>query len=532
MKRKTIKTLVLSLAMLSPILCHTTAFAAENYGITYSGGEPLGSNNNVTISPTIVDSLSQILQTDGVELTYSNSSKWETGYTKTGEECRPTTYVKVTNSNPITENDNLSVTIPTDSYNINVDIKSISLDITSGNPNVAVGFQNEYSYVWGSIKEIYSDNSCTTPISGIDNLAWNGNKVFVETSIKIYKKGKSEVFTSDELYLGMTDIDAGQSYKVLNENNKIATDILYAKDPADLQPDASVTNLKNMFVTNDNYIYSQIANGASFNIDVKTRRSDVFLKLNTAAQAEGLRVVFGFTGDAGSGIEFYAKQYEVKYVADTGGKITGITDEQVISGKNPSGSSKQPDEEYKFTHWTTDVKLTLKDNRTIEAGEEISEEDIKNVVVHQNITFTAHFEPIIKYVVKYEADEGGKITGIAKEDVEAGNNPTGSKEEADKGYQLVNWTADVDVPLEDETTIKAGDPITAEQIKKVVVNQNITFTAHYKKQTTPVTPNTGASTKGLDAATIATISVIGVLGIALFIRFLPQITHKKIGFEK
>ena len=87
----------------------------------------------------------------------------------------------------------------------------------------------------------------------------------------------------------------------------------------------------------------------------------------------------------------------------------------------------------------------------------------------------------------------------------------------------------MDVILEDGTEIKAGNPITEEQIKQIIVDRDITFTSHYKK--IPVTPDTGATTNN-NITSVATVSTTGVLLTALFIYALPRLTHRKVWFKK
>ena len=87
----------------------------------------------------------------------------------------------------------------------------------------------------------------------------------------------------------------------------------------------------------------------------------------------------------------------------------------------------------------------------------------------------------------------------------------------------------MDVFLEDGTLIRAGDPITSEQIKTVVVDRDIKFTAIFEIDV--AVPNTGASTSETNAVAI-TFSVFGILLGALLIRSLPRLIHRKIEFNK
>lgn len=205
------------------------------------------------------------------------------------------------------------------------------------------------------------------------------------------------------MYFGLTDVDAGQSYKILNDGNKLSSSNMYAKSAELLQPEDS--DLRNMFVSSGNYIYSQYNADGHFNI--REKGNDVFVKLNEATQKDGLDVVFGFSGLAWSGVEYYAKQYTVNYISEDGGKITGLTEEKVMPEKNPSGSEATPNKDYKLDYWKADKDVTLEDGTVIKAGEKLTMEQIKQVVVDQDITFIA----VYKAVSPVSAPDTGVYTG-------------------------------------------------------------------------------------------------------------------------
>ena len=146
-----------------------------------------------------------------------------------------------------------------------------------------------------------------------------------------------------------------------------------------------------MFVSDGNYIYSQYSGREYFTTEDK---ANVFVTINKQTQAEGINVVYGYAVYAGSGIEFYAKQFTVKYLSDPNGKITGITEEDIISGNTPSGSTPTPNKDYEFDFWTADKPITLTDGTTIPAGKPITMDQIKQVVVSEDLIFTAHHKAI------------------------------------------------------------------------------------------------------------------------------------------
>ena len=152
--------------------------------------------------------------------------------------------------------------------------------------------------------------------------------------------------------------------------------------------------MKNKYNASSNYIYSQYnkdGDGKGFDIG---SGADVFVGMKSETLENGLDLVFGFVGKAGSGVEYYAKQFAVKYVSDKNGIITGIVDENIISGRNPSGSTSKPKENFEFAYWEADVDVTLVDGTVIKAGSKLSPDQVKKVVVNRDITFTAIHEDV------------------------------------------------------------------------------------------------------------------------------------------
>ncbi|MBR2998335.1 hypothetical protein IKF34_00950 [Candidatus Saccharibacteria bacterium] len=223
-------------------------------------------------------------------------------------------------------------------------------------------------------------------------------------------------------------------------------------------------------------------------------------------------------------------EYKVEYVSDKNGTITGKTDEGVEVGSNPTGSTEEPNAKYVFSHWTADKDVTLKDGKTIKKGESITDADIKNVVVTENITFTAH-NVKKQYAVTYTSDENGKITGITSEKVDVDGNPAGSKEKANDGYEFSHWIADKDVTLKDKSIIKKGEQIIGEQIKNVVVTEDIKFTAINMRKTA-AKPNTGMMTGETSSNVVGiTSSVIGLAAVTLA-GFIFSRVRSKRGVKK
>ena len=87
----------------------------------------------------------------------------------------------------------------------------------------------------------------------------------------------------------------------------------------------------------------------------------------------------------------------IKYTTDGNGQVkegenfVDKTNEEVEVKSNPKGTETKANEGYKFSHWTADKNIELSDGTEIKAGEEITEEQLKQAVITEPLTFTAHF---------------------------------------------------------------------------------------------------------------------------------------------
>ena len=371
-------TALASTLLLSTALCSTNVFADNPYGIDYSRGEPLNATN-VTINPNLITGLTPIINSSAgtfVEM----QGRWESGYLRdhANNTCHPVSYIMVTD----TTRPSSFITVQQDNYMYDIEIMRIYLEdsaISSSNPNewYSVAFSKPSAFNVGDV--LYSDAACTTLISGSKALsAQNADKIFLELGVRVRNALTLETIYSDQMYLGITDIDSGQSFKIENTDNRFTKENMFAMSAGALQP-TSGTDM-NMFNPGDHYIYSQ----GYFAI---TSGANIYTKLTEDGQHH-LDLIFGFNGPAASGIHYYAKQYTVTYMSDENGQITGITTEPVISNNNPTGTFELPDDNFFTTHWIADVTVNLDDGRTIEAGKPLTAEQIKRVIVHQDITFT------------------------------------------------------------------------------------------------------------------------------------------------
>ena len=74
-----------------------------------------------------------------------------------------------------------------------------------------------------------------------------------------------------------------------------------------------------------------------------------------------------------------------------GEKFVDNTKEEVELKSNPKGTDTKAKEGYKFSHWTADKEITLNNGTKIPAGEKITEEQLKQAVITEPLTFKANF---------------------------------------------------------------------------------------------------------------------------------------------
>ncbi|MBR2544179.1 hypothetical protein IKF04_02670 [Candidatus Saccharibacteria bacterium] len=495
-------------------------FADNSYNIVYEGGEDL---SRVVKDGASLSDLQPLIHASQDELRVKVSGKdwktdgWTTSVINGNQQCIGVDYLKVTGNAEFSNTyiDEIQInssgsTVLNGKYIERVGIERVELDNMPALEGKSVAVIAQPRSAGIMLGPIYTDGTCTTKRSdifdptGLEDTPGKG-KVFIETKIQLYenKDGKVDtdrVFSSDKLYFGFTDIDRAQSFRILNENSVLTGDNMFSPDLNNLQPDSDKYSSLNKFKLIGNYIYSEYP---PFNIDGNSR---IFVKIDPQDQRTGLRVVFGFGANAGTPTMFYGKAYKVTYKSDPYGAITGIKNEDVLSGENPSGTTEDASEHYETEYWIADKKVKLKDGTEIEQGKYLTTEQIKNVVVDQDIEFTVYHKT---FVIEYKSDEYGKITGTEEENRNSREHPGGSTQEPDEDYYFSHWVCDKTVVLTDGTEIAAGSPITDEQIKQVKVTQNLVFTAIHKAK--PNTPNTGSFTK--DGDNVAPI--IGLMVAAL-----------------
>ena len=87
----------------------------------------------------------------------------------------------------------------------------------------------------------------------------------------------------------------------------------------------------------------------------------------------------------------------INYTTDGNGQVkegenfVDNTKEEVELKSNPKGTETKAKDGYKFSHWTADKEITLNDGTKIAAGEKITEEQLKQAVITEPLTFKANF---------------------------------------------------------------------------------------------------------------------------------------------
>ena len=87
----------------------------------------------------------------------------------------------------------------------------------------------------------------------------------------------------------------------------------------------------------------------------------------------------------------------INYTTDGNGQVkegenfVDNTKEEVELKSNPKGTETKAKDGYKFSHWTADKEITLNDGTKIPAGDKITEEQLKQAVITEPLTFKANF---------------------------------------------------------------------------------------------------------------------------------------------
>ena len=203
----------------------------------------------------------------------------------------------------------------------------------------------------------------------------------------------------------------------------------------------------------------------------------------------------------------------VTYETDGNGTVDPTSDRIALDAVSCRGAvdvTLSPNPGFRLAYWTANkhVYIKLGENHwlEIEVGNRL--DDLTGIYVADDTTFTANLERYA-YAITYKTAGGGTVSPET-ELVELGDYPVGCTITPNKGYEFDYWTANVALEIADAddaqttmladvddtdpqgegaTTIKAGDPITDEQLKLAVLTDDVILTAHFKQ--TAVDPDDG-----------------------------------------
>lgn len=142
---------------------------------------------------------------------------------------------------------------------------------------------------------------------------------------------------------------------------------------------------------------------------------------------------------------YFVKEVTVTYEAVLGGSIQGETVQKTGVGLYGSEVTAIPDIGYVFAGWSDGWKLATR----------------KDVGL-TDVTYVAYFAEAQKYIVSYEAGEGGKIQGISYQQVYEGQTADSVTAVADIGYVFLSWSDGV------MTETRTDENITANKVIKAV----------------------------------------------------------------
>lgn len=148
--------------------------------------------------------------------------------------------------------------------------------------------------------------------------------------------------------------------------------------------------------------------------------------------------------------EFREKICTIKYTAQTGGSISGLSDQNIEYGKNGAHVEAVPQTGYEFVRWSDGSTDARRADRN----------------VTESKTFTAEFRKKT-YTLAYVAQIGGRITGTLIQNVEYGANGTEVIAVPDVGYEFIKWSDNATSTSRIDTDVATNKTLTAEFRKKI-----------------------------------------------------------------
>ena len=208
------------------------------------------------------------------------------------------------------------------------------------------------------------------------NFYRDGGKDWIELSTDGYypNKTRSEVefeIKSDKgisnAYLGIIDLDGNNS----------GTNEYVTSNSRDSFLDKTTTSGLKYDSTSNTFIGTEGSEDSQ----------NVFTKFNgKGTLTYGIRVSrYGFAFNPSLAVAYYTVDYK-----SINGEITSDKNEDVFDNQNPvTNVVNKPNKNYKFEKFTCNKDVTLTDGTRIVAGDKITEEQIKKIVVTDDITITA-----------------------------------------------------------------------------------------------------------------------------------------------
>lgn len=136
------------------------------------------------------------------------------------------------------------------------------------------------------------------------------------------------------------------------------------------------------------------------------------------------------------------QEIEINYIASEGGSLSGNSKQYVPYGQDATIVTAIPDRGYEFTRWSDGVMTAIRSDE----------------VVTQPFSVTAYFKKV-SFMLRYTADEGGRIVGANEQCVEYGDNSRQITAVPDVGYKFVRWSDN-----------GSSDPVRADKDVKKDVN--------------------------------------------------------------
>jgi hypothetical protein len=152
--------------------------------------------------------------------------------------------------------------------------------------------------------------------------------------------------------------------------------------------------------------------------------------------------------------------YTLKYIAGTGGTISGSTTQTVEKGKSGSQVTAVPNSGYTFSKWS--------DGKTSASRTDTN--------VQNDITVTAEFvAQTYYYTLKYIAGTGGTISGSTTQEVEKGKSGSQVTAVPSTGYRFSKWSDGKTSASRTDTNVQGDITVTAEF---VVQTYTVTYDAN------------------------------------------------------